>query len=269
MNHNEIEKKRRDQQRLQLDILREQIPKLRLERPSAVTTIVGAIEHINVLTQRIQELETHLEQAGLVIPPTTLLVPAEGNSQQFITVPAEPHMMPGKVLLNFLQTQNGSSPSPLRTEAAFSQPASPSGRRMRSIAASTIPIAPAMAHENFDPNVAIDSRNGSIKRRDSAMLLPTNDPNTFLFGKRDSLQNFFAGSLPTIFDDMPRTEFHCTKCQRGVENLIMIDCDNCHDWYHIRCVGIDGNHIPLQWRCNECANRTGFFPYQSNPAYQQ
>ena len=95
-------------------------------------------------------------------------------------------------------------------------------------------------------------RKGSISRRDSAMLLPTNDPNTFLFGKRDSIQNFFSGPLPEMFEDGPRSQIHCTKCARGVDNLIMIDCDKCHSWYHIGCVGIDANQIPLAWCCPEC-----------------
>ncbi len=98
-------------------------------------------------------------------------------------------------------------------------------------------------------------KKGSISRRDSAMLLPTNDPNTFLFGKRDSMQNFFAGSLPGMFEDAPAAIVSCSKCHRGVDNLIMIDCDQCHSWYHIRCVSIDPTCIPLQWSCPECHGR--------------
>lgn len=82
--------------------------------------------------------------------------------------------------------------------------------------------------------------------------MPTKDPNTFVFGKRDSIQNFFSGTIPSMFDDGRTREICCSKCQRGVDNLVMIDCDRCHGWYHVRCVGIDPVFIPLQWSCGEC-----------------
>lgn len=250
LNHNEIEKKRRDQQRQQLEVLRSVIPSLNNERPSALTIITTATDYITRLSARVRELEEFVVQTGHQVPPAAPSSLVE--SQQFIAVPAEPHTMPGEQLLTFLQAQGSSSPVKGGGEAGAASPHKDlQAKKVR-------PLSPAITQENFDPNQhLINPRTGSIRRRDSAMLLPTNDPNTFLFGKRDSLQNFFAGSLPTIFDDTPRAEFHCTKCHRGVENLIMIDCDHCHSWYHIRCVGIDPNHIPLQWRCNECINRVG------------
>lgn len=255
LNHNEIEKKRRDQQRQQLEVLRSVIPSLQNERPSALTIIATATDYIARLSMRVRELEDFVVQTGHQVPaaaPASLV-----ESQQFIAVPAEPHTMPGEQLLTFLQAQGTSSPTKGGEAIAICPREDPQTKKIRA-------LSPAVAQENFDPNQhTINPRTGSIRRRDSAMLLPTSDPNTFLFGKRDSLQNFFAGSLPTIFDDAPRAEFHCTKCHRGVENLIMIDCDHCHSWYHIRCVGIDPNHIPLQWRCNECINKVGASP--ANP----
>lgn len=255
LNHNEIEKKRRDQQRHQLEVLRSVIPSLHNERPSALTIITTATDYVSRLSARVRELEDFVRQTGHQVPVAAS--PSLVESQQFIAVPAEPHTMPGEQLLTFLQAQGSSSPVKAGEAAATGPHGDPHAKKIRV-------LSPAVAQENFDPTQhTINPRTGSIRRRDSAMLLPTNDPNTFLFGKRDSLQNFFAGPLPTIFDDTPRAEFHCTKCHRGVENLIMIDCDHCHSWYHIRCVDIDPNHIPLQWRCKECIHKVGLSP--ANP----
>lgn len=269
INHNEIEKKRRDLQREQLDRLRLQIPKLRISRPSAVATITAAIEHIQLLDYRIRELETFIANRGMQVPPYAM--PLE-EARQFISVPIEPHTLPGERLLNVLHSRNHLSTelAPLmdpvsktgkivsKRSSRVTSPPSPM-KKLKSVAtAAATTLGVPMPLETLDPNlVAINTRSNSIRlRRDSSLLLPTNDPNTFLFGRRDSLQNFFASTMPTILDEGPKTEFRCGKCQRGVENLVMIDCDRCHTWYHIQCVGIDSNHIPLQWRCSECVGES-------------
>jgi len=240
-NHNEIEKKRRDQQRKQLEVLRQQIPSLQTERPSTVGILTSAIDHIQFLKFRLRQLEQFIRDTGLIVPSAG----AGSDGQHFITVPADSHMMAGSDLLTFLQIQStANAPSQLKPQ--ITPTTSPSATPKKRLRSNNDLL------QEFDPTQhTIDLRTGSIKRRDSAMLLPTNDPNTFLFGKRDSLQNFFAGPLPS-FDEATKNDFSCTKCRRGVENLIMIVCDSCHSWYHIRCVDIDPNHIPLQWQCNEC-----------------
>ncbi len=93
------------------------------------------------------------------------------------------------------------------------------------------------------------------KRRDSALLLPTADPNLFLYGHRDSMQNLFAAPLPFIMQqqDQKEADLKCAKCHCGINNLIMIDCDRCHIWYHIRCIGLDPERIPVHWTCSSCA----------------
>lgn len=92
----------------------------------------------------------------------------------------------------------------------------------------------------------------AAKRRDSGLLLPTDDPSIFYFGHRDSIQTMMAVPLPMILDDTSEAYVSCQKCQRGVDGLVMIDCDKCHRWYHIRCVGIDATSIPITWKCPEC-----------------
>lgn len=256
-NHNEIEKKRRDQQRQRLDVLREQIPLLESERPSAVTIISSAIDYIKLLKNRLALLEGYFASTEFAELPR--LLPAQ---PQFISVPSEPHRMAGETLLSMIQTQGIMATRPRGKKLA------PRVERRDSNAAGAAPVKtrqelleqfPDLAHRslNAQPAAALPALvpKGAVpmpSRRDSSMLLPTSDPKTFLFGKRNSSQNFFAGQLPSFFEDFLQTEINCTKCFHGVENLVMIDCDKCHSWYHIRCVGIKTTQIPLQWQCPEC-----------------
>ena len=243
-NHNEIEKRRREQQRQQLEVLRQQIPKLQAERTSTVGIITSAIDYIQLLKFRLRQLERVIKDAGLVIPPANF----DSSGECFITVPADSHMMAGSDILTILQIQGSANRFSGNLKPQITPTTSPSATPKKRLCTNGL-------SQEFDPTQHTIDSTGSIKqRRDSAMLLPTNDPNTFLFGKRDSLQNFFAGPLPS-FDETIKNEFCCTKCRRGVENLIMVDCDTCHSWYHIRCVGIDPNHIPLHWQCNECGTK--------------
>ena len=93
---------------------------------------------------------------------------------------------------------------------------------------------------------------GQRPRKDSGLLLPTEDPHTFYFGHRDSMQTLMALPMPMIVDVNSQSYVQCLKCHRGVEGLVMIDCDRCRKWYHIRCVGIDSTSIPVNWTCPEC-----------------
>lgn len=249
-NHNEIEKRRRDQQRQRLEVLRQQVPRLTSPRASAVTIITEATEYIKLLQRRVTELEELVGQAGVALP-----VPPQ--MPQFISLPAEPHTMPEDALYGFLFAHNSASTTHSSEEGSpskfsgmplicpvhhlplvFSSEANVSGRGQ----SATLRLPPLLP------------KKGSLSRRDSALLLPTKDPNTFVFGKRDSIQNFFSGTLPTMFQDATSRDIFCSKCRRGVENLVMIDCDRCHSWYHVRCVGIDPVFIPLQWSCAECGH---------------
>lgn len=90
------------------------------------------------------------------------------------------------------------------------------------------------------------------ERKDSGLIMPTQDPNVLVFGQRESINNLFSVPLPGIMEPGQPGYVACAKCGRGVENLIMIDCDVCHRWYHIRCIGIMSTSIPVRWSCAEC-----------------
>jgi hypothetical protein len=35
----------------------------------------------------------------------------------------------------------------------------------------------------------------------------------------------------------------------------MLDCDDCHRWFHGECVGIDPSTTPAIWYCDQCLLR--------------
>lgn len=98
-NHNEIEKRRREQQRQRLEGLRQQIPHITSTRASAVTIITEATEYIKMLQFRVSELEELAGQSGMTLP-------APRQMPQYISLPAEPHTMPEEALYGFLFAHN-------------------------------------------------------------------------------------------------------------------------------------------------------------------
>ena len=111
-NHNEIEKKRRDQQRQQIEILRQNIPHLRDSRTSTLSIVTEAIDYIKGLHGRVSDLEGALINAGVAVPPSQL-----GNLQ-FISLPAEPHTMPETDLYGFLFANNNTLLTPNSSPAS-------------------------------------------------------------------------------------------------------------------------------------------------------
>lgn len=43
-------------------------------------------------------------------------------------------------------------------------------------------------------------------------------------------------------------------CNQGYNGWFMLDCDNCHRWFHGHCVGVDSFNIPSIWFCRDCQN---------------
>ena len=126
-NHNEIEKKRREHQRHCMDVLRDHIPGLKNSRPSAVTIITAAANHIRNLVARTQELEAYIRAAGLTCPPST--IGQAQHQQQFISVPVEPHTLPGDALFSYICAYNNGptgTPPPDTSSASPSPKKSPS-----------------------------------------------------------------------------------------------------------------------------------------------
>lgn len=117
------------------------------------------------------------------------------------------------------------------------------------------PSYPNMARPSLLTTAIQDSFSFPARpRADSGLLLPTEDPSTFYFGHRDAMQSLTAVPLPMIMDEQSAAYVRCDKCTRGVGGLVMIDCDRCRKWVHIRCVGIDATSIPVKWTCSECPN---------------
>lgn len=222
-NHNEIERHRRVQQKQKLLELRMTIPGLGDESMAAVHIISRAKEYIDYLKGRVSELEMFtrtLVEAGRT--PSTL----NGNliHQTLLAQHQQPHQV--------IQP---------------SQPQSPERRKR-----AKSPLADVM----LSPSASLDdmAAPAALRHRKSSLIFPTGDSN-LLFGQRDSLQQLFAGIMPSLLEDTNQFDIKCVKCAGGINNLIMIDCDKCHEWYHIRCVGINTSAIPSNWLCPECHSK--------------
>ena len=97
-----------------------------------------------------------------------------------------------------------------------------------------------------------------LGRRQSSLLLPVDDRSgsAYFFSKRDSLNSFINEIVPNIVTgEALSNEITCRKCSFGMNNQIMIDCDGCGKWFHIRCIGVDSNCIPAVWSCPTCCAR--------------
>jgi hypothetical protein len=92
-------------------------------------------------------------------------------------------------------------------------------------------------------------RQNFFERRDSSLLFTSSSGEVF-WNKRDSN----SGSVGIMYplEHNMHSDIRCGKCQRGLDNLIMIDCEKCKTWYHLRCVKIPPESIPLVWKCLEC-----------------
>lgn len=261
-NHNEFERRRRDQQRQRLEELRQAIPGLDA-KASMVAVLTAARQYID-------ELKMKSGGGGGVPSISVSRADSFGNQlQDLISPPRSP-----------LGTGNGRNSEEfdmgglLGVAGGYRKSSSESDdagaiRKGRTAVLDTIPpIYNLPSHPNnlmsppvYFPNQARPSLLLSVMdeslvmgqhRKDSALLLPTPDPATFVYGQRDSMHAMFSVPLPHIIEPNHPSYVACGKCGRGVESLIMIDCDVCHRWYHIRCMGINPSSIPVRWACAEC-----------------
>lgn len=132
------------------------------------------------------------------------------------------------------------------------------------------PQYPNQARPSLLTAVIQDAFYHNRARKDSGLLLPTDVPDTFYYGHRDSMQTLMPVPLPMILDQRSSAYISCIKCSRGVSGLVMIDCDACRKWFHIRCVGIDATSIPVKWSCAECIHREpAALPVPPEQAQQQ
>lgn len=186
----------------------------------------------------------------------------------YIKVPTKPELFDTENILSYIQRSNAPIISNQSSPNMIPSPDNLFGSSSNLLLDEHLNERPKLRKSSFVP--AIRRRNSStsssdafsdgstgtgMKRRESSLLLPTSDPKTYLFGKRDSMQTLFSGSLPMFFDDGDESLSSggkCQKCGSGVDNLVMVDCGTCLGWFHIRCVGIDAQQIPIFWDCAEC-----------------
>lgn len=91
------------------------------------------------------------------------------------------------------------------------------------------------------------------QRRESSLLLPIQSTEAVVVQKRDSLSSLFSGLLPDVVEQSALIgDVKCGICDKGVENMIMVDCDRCHRWYHLACANVDPAAIPTFWTCTGC-----------------
>lgn len=282
LTHNEIERRRRDNQRDKLDELRSVIPNINDSRPSMIGTLIRAKEYIEALQGRVLELERILAAAATAPP----MIPGQSFSgppgyPPSGAYPGMPHLQPPMDYGMSLGQQFTPKPTPgkrrssslermMNPEAdmnpflgkAFKQGRQGSFANLFSIMEEAHQLSSKAPRGPSDRSGSLERRQGDIDalgyghadRRDSALLLPTADPNLYLYGHRGSLNNLFAAPLNYILEqqEQPNDPISCHKCKHGIDNLIMIDCDNCHNWYHIRCIGMESENIPIKWICSEC-----------------
>ena len=44
-------------------------------------------------------------------------------------------------------------------------------------------------------------------------------------------------------------------CGTGYDDQTMLDCDDCHNWFHTTCVNLDDDNLPDEWVCHSCQIR--------------
>lgn len=255
VNHNEIERKRRNAQKARLEELRQVIPMLSgQDRASTVNIIVNAKDYIEQLKGRVADLERFVHSVQGVAGQAKQLRPSSSQHQATPILPNVPGYTP------IAPVPNQNHPALLLAEAASSLPAI---ERPVTKGPSQARIAPHRLDEN-NPTIAnlsqaMKRRSSSsgddflalLQARKSSLILPAEDG--VYFGKRsDSIHNFLTSGLNSVLEENIQADIRCAKCSRGINSLIMVDCDRCHSWYHIRCVGLDAHHIPVSWKCPEC-----------------
>lgn len=284
-NHNEFEKRRREAQRQRLEELRLAVPGLD-PKASMVAVLTGAREYIEELQSRLEggqaissfSQQHHKRQQAQHVPQVLVTGPAP--YPQHFPVPVHPstHLSqhqqaashnPSTSLLPPLVARKISSDSDISGQGLFRKgraelldqlPPVSAGLDPEStvFAGQPIQVDPSMFPNQARPSllttVIQESFYQSKPRKDSGLLLPTDTPDTFYYGHRDSLQSLMPVPLPLILDQRSQAYVSCLKCNQGVGGLVMIDCDSCRKWYHIRCVGIDPSRIPIRWLCPECPN---------------
>lgn len=263
-NHNEIERARRSQQRARIEELRYVIPSLNIPgvtegKPiAAVQVVVKARDYIGELERRVAELELFVNQrfgygnvsasTGVIptIPETQINSAAASSTGNVFDVTALGDWLSMQQSFGMGQTLNIASP-------AVSPSASPAKRKRSKLDQF---IRFSVSSSSGDDNNASITPSASRK---SSLIYADSTTGQLLLGPRSSISQLFSGILPSlVIPDSPsdqtlmQEKVRCGKCTGSINGQIMIDCDRCGTWYHIRCVGIDAKAIPTHWSCGEC-----------------
>ena len=157
-----------------------------------------------------------------------------------------------KQIAGYFRSQNASStttPAPLSKKSLTYQHGRGNDSWGEGSGLFTIAEVASSSDEHFKLQDANWKQN-FFDRRDSSLLFTSSSGEVF-WNKRDST----SGSMGIMFplEQTMHSDIRCGKCQRGVDNLIMIDCEKCKTWYHLRCVKIPPESVPLVWKCLECS----------------
>jgi len=61
--------------------------------------------------------------------------------------------------------------------------------------------------------------------------------------------------LDTVYNDPSNSDSEKNRCFCGRDsfnNTDMLDCDRCHHWFHMSCVGVAKDNLPDSYICDEC-----------------
>jgi len=72
------------------------------------------------------------------------------------------------------------------------------------------------------------------------------------YAKLLALQRSKELHTTVIMSSEEENELRCYCKRNDYTKCLMIDCDNCHTWYHAQCVGIHRDTLPNRWLCDGC-----------------
>ncbi len=270
-NHNELERIRRNTQKAHLDALRRALPFADMDdRSSMVSIFIRSREYIEMLEKRVVELhaicgmpkDVALEAKMAANAAANLEVPRPVPERlSSILVQSEQFMVHEGVQFFNPHLTPSATPTPMAGSAKRSgSPLSPNTDPVDSTLNADLLMS--FLTESYSDLLKIkrcSSGHDDIflknfrQRRESSLLLPIHSTDSVVIQKRDSLSSLFSGLLPDVIEEsVLGGSVKCSHCTKGVDSMIMVDCDRCHKWYHLVCAGVDASAIPTFWTCKSC-----------------
>ena len=274
-NHNELERIRRNNQKAQLDALRRALPFADMDdRASMVSIFIRSREYIEMLEKRVLELQALLGMPKDTALEAKMAANAAANNLEIpqpirerlpsISLQSEQFMMhEGVQFFNPNLSPSATPPtlgskrpaSPLTAATASSQQndqvdSTLNADLLMSFLTESYPDLLRVKRLSSDDDIFLKNFR---QRRESSLLLPIQSSDAVVVQKRDSLSSLFSGLLPDVVEESALVgDVKCAHCVKGVDSMIMVDCDRCHKWYHLVCAGVDASAIPTFWTCKTC-----------------